>query len=115
MASSVNTSQSFPIPTTDQLQEKPWRYIGYKGFSEWSASDNDFFVIRRFDSLATRVILLLQWQLTKLEKELTKADTLRSHQLAKDLNNGSFKCDDEVRQAVIKAVQDKLEEYCRCS
>ena len=100
-----------PVLTQDDIIAKPWRYIGYKGFSEWLASDNDFFIIRRFDSLAARVILNLQWELTKLEADLAELDNERSHQVVKDLNNGCIELDDDVRQDLIKMIRVKLQEY----
>jgi hypothetical protein len=27
----------------EDLRKKPWKYIGYRGFSKFIASDNDFF------------------------------------------------------------------------
>lgn len=105
-----------PLPylTLEQLQTKPWRYIGYKGFAEWMASDNDFFVVRRFDNLAARVVLLLQWEVTKLESRLAEMDFKRSHQVAIDIHNGSFDLDDDDRQQCIRSIRDKLKEYCKC-
>ena len=42
--------------------------------SMWMASDDDFFVLRRFGALSARVALMLQDQLTRLEEELGKED-----------------------------------------
>ena len=103
--------ESIPQPTLRDLQTKPWRYKGYKAFTEWAASDNDYFVIRRFDRLAARVIFLLQWNLTKLETQLAEMDRERSLLVIEDLNNGSFECDDDDRQACIRLIQEKLKEY----
>ena len=103
-----------PSPLTIQeLQTKPWKYIGYKGFSEWAASDNDLFVIRRFDSLAVRTILSLQWRITKLEKELMAMDNSRSQRTAKDVDNGSFEEDDDERRNCLSSIQESLKIYCQ--
>ena len=111
----ASQAPQFPLPplTLEDIQTKPWRYIGYKGFSEWMVSDNDFFVLRRFDSLSARITLLLQWQLTKLETKLAELDFERSHQVVKDLHNGSFETDDDERQALLFSTQQKLLEYCQ--
>lgn len=110
---------SFPFnttlePTQEELEEKPWKFIGYRGFSMWMASDDDFFVVRRFDNLAARVILLLQWEISKLEKKLEDIDFDRRHGYGLDLNNGSFECDDGDRQGCIRSIHGKLKEYCQC-
>lgn len=99
--------------TIQELQTKPWKYIGYKGFSEWAASDNDLFVIRRFDSLAVRTILSLQWRITKLEKELMTMDSSRSQRTAKDVDNGSFEEDDDERRDCLSSIQESLKIYCQ--
>src|SRR5690349_8772339 len=54
-----------------EIQTKPWKYIGYPAFALWLSSDNDFFLIRRFDALNARVILMLQWEISVLESKLT--------------------------------------------
>ena len=61
-------------PSQQELNRKPWKYVGYKAFSEWAASDNDFFVLRRFGALNTRVILKLQDEISELEEELEKLE-----------------------------------------
>ena len=101
-----------PLVTEKSVQEKPWRYIGYRGFSEWLASDDDFFVLRRFDVLSARTLLLLQWQLSKLETQLLGADELRAFKVVADLHNGSFEADDEERQALLIQIKEQLTEYC---
>lgn len=99
-------------PSLEELQTKPWKYIGYQGFSEWMASDDDFFIIRRFGSLAARVILSLQWRITKLENELCRLDSARGLEANDDLDNGSFEKDDDKRRCCICSICQALEEYC---
>lgn len=116
MAVPVTSTMPEPFPpqlTQDNIREKPWRYIGYKGFSEWLASDEDFFIVRRFDTLASRVILTLQWELTKLEAKLTELDLERSHQIIEDRHNGSIELDDDVRREHIRDCHTALLGYCR--
>ncbi|KAF3018198.1 hypothetical protein E8E14_012038 [Neopestalotiopsis sp. 37M] len=61
-------------PTKEDLHRYPWKYIGYKDFSAWTASDPDFLAVRRFDRLHTRAILTLQAQLTENEEKLDQMD-----------------------------------------
>ncbi|KAI0134587.1 hypothetical protein BJ170DRAFT_679473 [Xylariales sp. AK1849] len=62
------------LPTTNELHEYPWKYIGYKDFTSYVASDPDFFAVRRFDRLHTRAILTLQAQLVEIEEKLDSLD-----------------------------------------
>jgi hypothetical protein len=100
-------------PTEAEIQEKPWRYIGYRLFSEWSASSDDFFVVRRFSSLATRLILRMQWEITKLENELAGMDKMRMFEIDQDVNNGAFEYDDEERKEVLDKLAERLKPYCK--
>lgn len=113
MASAPTSPPKLPRPqlTPDEIKKKPSRFIGYKGFSEWFASDSDHFVVRRFDTLSARVILSLQWEISKLETKLSELDYKRSHQTAKDLHNGSFEADDDERRDHLRSIQAKLAEY----
>jgi hypothetical protein len=94
-----------------EVQKKPWKYIGYKVFSQWIGSDADFFVLRRFDSLNARVILALQWELCALERKLNELDIIHSAPDAPDVHNGSFKWDDPDRTELIGNIHKKLKEY----
>lgn len=100
-------------PTKEEVQKKPWRYIGYKLFSEWSASSDDFFVVRRFGSLATRVIFRMQWEISKLENELSQMDHTRMFEIDQDVNNGAFECDDKERKEVLDKIVGRLKKYCK--
>ena len=113
MATASPSVPRLPMPklTNEDIERKSWRYIGYRGFSEWLASSGDFFVIRRYDTLSARVILLMQWELSKLETSLSGLDYERSHLVVKDLHNGSYEADDDARQMVIRSIQQKLTEY----
>ena len=77
------------------------------------SSDNDLFIVRRFDAIAARVTLLLQWEVTKLENELLEKDLHCSRGVPRDLHNGSFELLDDERQQVIKEIHTKLKEYCK--
>lgn len=99
-------------PSLIELQKQPWRYIGYKGFSEWAASDSDFFVIRRFDTLAARIILFLQWRISSLESDLDKLDWARMFESDPPVDNGSFSNDDHERRGKIETIYKDLKDYC---
>lgn len=53
--------------THEDRKKQPWKYIGYRGFCKFVASDDDFFVLRRFSTLSSRVLLALQDELSELE------------------------------------------------
>jgi hypothetical protein len=99
-------------PSQDELLNKPWKYTGYRAFSQFIASDNDFFVLRRFGALNARVILALQDQLSKLEEDLEEIDKRCSELDAGDVNNGSFRQETQKdRRDVIWNIHRKLREY----
>ena len=107
------STASFRTPTEQEVREKPWRYIGYKLFSEWSASADEFFVIRLFGNLATRVILRMQWEISELEKELGRIDDHWMFRSQKDVNNGAFRRDSEERKEVLDRIVERLKQYCK--
>lgn len=61
-------------PSETDIQNQPWKYTGYRAFCEWSASDNDLLVVRRFSALNTRVVLKMQDEIVQLEDELAGID-----------------------------------------
>jgi hypothetical protein len=98
--------------TREDFEKKPWKYIGYEGFSTFVASDNDFFFLRRFGTLHARVLLSLQDQLVELEQRLKDLDTKAAEKTAPDQHNGSFRLDKVVeRSQTIRDIQTKLKEY----
>jgi hypothetical protein len=94
-----------------EVDEKPWKYIGYKGYSEFLASENDFFILRRFSSVSIRIALWLQDQVTVLEEKLEDLDKKYSRKDAVDTNNGSFREDEDDRAAVLSQLREKLVQY----
>lgn len=80
-------------PTEEQIDRKPWKYIGYKGYAEFIASDNDFYIVRQFASLNARVTVALQDQVCVLEAQLDEFDKGYSRRDAEDLHNGWFRDD----------------------
>ena len=99
-------------PSEEELRKKPWKYVGYKSFSEWAASDNDFFVVRRFGALNTRVILKLQDDISILEEKLEKLEADNRRTGGEAMNNGSFRHDMvEERRGLTENIKNKLKEY----
>jgi hypothetical protein len=95
------------------IRVKPWKYIGYKGYSDFISSDDDFFILRRFDSLNTRIALLLQDQVSSLEEQLSKLDNSLSCRECEDTNNGTFRDDIEERATLLDAIVGKLRQYSK--
>jgi len=106
------SSTASQYPTLEEIYSKPWKYRGYKIFSKFVASDNDFFVIRRFGTLNARVILAMQDRISELEEQLDALDEQYSVLSCEDLNNGSFR--DEPKQDrmdIINQLKPALLEY----
>ena len=101
-----------PDVKIDEISEKSWKYIGYRQFSKFLSSDNDFISLRRFGNLHVRVLLTLQDEITVLESQLETIDQNASRITTKDTHNGTLR-DDEVtkRGEVVKEIKKKLVEY----
>jgi hypothetical protein len=97
--------------TKEHLNAKPWRYLGYRGFSTFVASDDDFFILRRFGTLHARVLLALQDRITVLESNLRAIDEDASRH-DDDYNNGTFREDRfQDRVLIIDEIQKQLGQY----
>ncbi|KAK7755882.1 hypothetical protein SLS62_002169 [Diatrype stigma] len=99
-------------PTEQEVQRKPWKYVGYKRYAEFISSDDDFFILRRFGSLNVRVALLLQDQISVLEEQLDELDRRHSRRDAVDVNNGSFRNEPiEGRESLLAQIAESLSRY----
>ena len=94
----------------DEEKEKPWKYIGYKVFSRWVASDPSFFVIRRFGTLNARVALSLQNEIVQLEERLDHLDKFYSDRGTDDIHNGTFQPFSNVKDDRLELVRRTLPE-----
>lgn len=95
-----------------QRQKKPWKYIGYAGFSQFIVSDHDFFMLRAFSKISARVLLMLQDELAELEAKLTDIDERLSAEAATDVHNGSFREEtSSERKDVLVGIDRKLRAY----
>jgi hypothetical protein len=97
--------------TYGDIDDKGWKYTGYRQFSRFTASSPDFFLVRRFDVLNARVALNLQDQLSELEERLEAMDILYSRKEARDVNNGTFRDELPDRAALLAEIQSKLVQY----
>ncbi|KAK1751962.1 hypothetical protein QBC47DRAFT_389361 [Echria macrotheca] len=100
--------------TQEELDEKPWKYIGYKDFAKFMSSDDDFFAIRRFDRLHTRVLLYHQARISSMEEQLDTLDQQLSARNAEDVDNGSVREDvSERKDLIFGQISNALVEYDR--
>jgi hypothetical protein len=113
MASSI----LIPLHTVPKKDKpKPWKSIGYRGFSAFLASDNDFLIFRRFGALTARTLLLWQDEITILEEELEKLEALHSSPSATDIHNGSFRQEAlPERTKILFDIRLKLLQYSKSS
>ena len=99
-------------PSQADVDAKAWKYTGYQSFSAFVASDNDFFILRRFGALSARVLLALQDQLSRLEEDLEALERRVRAEHAPDVHNGSFREETEKdREALISQAQRIIRDY----
>jgi hypothetical protein len=106
---------TYPDFTPEEAQEKPWKYVGYRVFTKWLASDDRFCIVRKFGALNMRAILYLQDELVSLEDDLRKRDEINSKKAMPDeMHNGTFRNeDDDERKRILNKSVDKLERYSK--
>ncbi|KAI1128640.1 hypothetical protein F5Y10DRAFT_240197 [Nemania abortiva] len=98
-------------PSHEDIQRQPWRYIGYKRYAEFIASDRCHFIFRRFGALNARVALRLQDRITELEEKLKQLDEHYSSKYGEPFNNGSFRDDMDDRAAILDELEIYLDRY----
>lgn len=99
-------------PTEIDLHKRPWQYFGYPAFCKWTASDNDLFVLRRFKTLNSRVLLRMQDSISQLEEELAMIDAENSRSGIPPVSNGTFREETvERREEILIEAGSKLKEY----
>lgn len=79
--------------------------------STWMASDDDFFVLRRFGKLGARTALYLQDQVVYLEEQLNNLDRICEDRSQPDQDNGTFRQDRQDRKQIMEILVSKLERY----
>jgi hypothetical protein len=109
-SSNNHARQSFEsqVLTQKELDEKPWKYIGYKGYSSFLASENDFLVFRRFSTASARIALRLQDRVAVLEENLSTCDRELGMKEAEDVHNGSFRQEKDERERILEKMQNGL-------
>ncbi|CAH0028372.1 unnamed protein product [Clonostachys rhizophaga] len=98
------TNEDESQPTKTEILDKPWKYVGYDGYSKFIASDSDFFILRRFSTLNVRIALALQDDISSLEEELAALDKKYSMKSHVDVHNGSLRHDQRDRKAVVEKI-----------
>jgi len=101
------------IPLSEEIQRQPWKYVGYRRYTEFISSDNDLLIFRRFGSLNARVALRLQDKISELEQSLAHLDGEYSKRSAEPINNGTFRDDTEERAALLDEITCHLGRYSK--
>jgi hypothetical protein len=103
---------------TEKRHNIAWKYEGYQAFSKWMASDDDFFIFRRFENANARVLLWMQHQIEKKEARLRELhDIIEKSPLDNGLRNDSFNWDTEYlkeRDDLTQDLSDLLLKYSQC-
>ncbi|KAF1948719.1 hypothetical protein CC80DRAFT_485693 [Byssothecium circinans] len=110
----MNTPQTLPTSSNAPTAEKakPWKTIGYRGFSNFLASDNDFLLFRKFGALNARLLLYLQDEIVQLETTLNALEQHHSRKEADDIHNGSFREDAlPHRTQLLSVINIKMRQY----
>jgi hypothetical protein len=94
----------------EDIELKPWKYVGYRGYSSVVSLD-DFFILRRFDALNARIALLLQDRVVELETQLERLDNVYSRKETQDLDNGTFRGDLQNRSELLEQIAVALKRY----
>ncbi|KAI0881853.1 uncharacterized protein GGS22DRAFT_191575 [Annulohypoxylon maeteangense] len=98
-------------PTEEDILRKPWKYIGYKGYSSFLASEDEFFILRRFNTLNVRIALSLQDEISWLENKLSEIDQGYSRRDVVDINNGTLRDDQNDRAELLNRIIPKIRYY----
>lgn len=103
------------LPPPD-YETKRWKYVGYRGFCRFAASDNDFLILRRFGELGIRALLARQDELADLEAQLETLEISLMRSGAPDVDNGTFRDEtSEIRANLLAEIDKKLRIYCEKS
>jgi hypothetical protein len=81
-------------PAIRDPKKQPYKTEGYQAFSKWMASDDDFFVLRKFEALNAATILWMQHRISELEHRLQQIHkSIEESKDSDNLKNSSFKWD----------------------
>jgi hypothetical protein len=115
MVPAPRSSLESEIHTQDEVDYKPWKYIGYQGYTKCLASETDFLVFRRFGVVSTRILLRLQDRVVVLQEKLEKLDRQFKARDVQDIHNGSFRQDHPDREKVLDELHVALSKYSESS
>lgn len=107
----LNESEHVPWSNQDEFQQKPWKYVGYKGYADFLSSDDDLFILRRFNALNVRVTLAQQDKISELEQRLVEIDERNSQLNSPDVNNGTRRDDLEERRLLLDEISEEIYRY----
>lgn len=96
----------------------PWQYHGYPALSEWMASSNDFFVLRRFSPVQVRCLLWLQNEIATKDQELQNWDMFARCQKVGEGNSGAIGSDPDAlpgnpRPRLLQELVPLLKQYSK--
>jgi hypothetical protein len=94
-----------------EMEEKSWKYIGYKGYFRFIASNPDLFILRRFAPEITRLALWLQYHISEASEGLERIDERHSQRDVEDIHNGSFRDDPEDRRRALETLLAAISRY----
>ena len=78
----------------------------------WMSSDDDFFVLRRFGKVGTRVLLFMQDQIVELEEGLQRQDDWCKNAPKEYADSGTFRGDRNLqRRQIMQDLSHMLERY----
>ncbi|KAF1957581.1 hypothetical protein CC80DRAFT_515725 [Byssothecium circinans] len=69
-STNISLITSTHTPSFGKSDIRPWKYQGYREFSKWMASDDDFFLLRKFESLNATTLVWLQYRISAQEERL---------------------------------------------
>jgi hypothetical protein len=94
-----------------EMEEKPWKYIGYKGYFRFIASNPDLFILKMFAPESTRLALWLQYHVSEASEGLERIDMRHSQRDVEDIHNGSFRDDPGDRRRVLETLLAAISRY----
>jgi hypothetical protein len=102
--------ETYHEPLAKSKEGNRSRFEGYRVFTRWIASDQTFFMVRKFTSLNVRIILSLQDQIVQMEQDLQELDEDWSrdplpqnitHPDPDIIHNGTFRQDDVDQRTIL--------------
>ncbi|KAK7913889.1 hypothetical protein PG985_011592 [Apiospora marii] len=108
---SASVQAQIDEPSEQDIQTKPWKYVGYRGYSDFIASDKDLLIFRRFSVLNSRTLLSLQDKVCELEEELHELDRRYGNKNGGDFNNGTIRGDLPDRTELLGKIASALSQY----